>query len=81
MEAAEKIPGRRPCFVLVRSIWLPSNDFMLITQAAAAAGACAISWFCLSQSNLAMQVACCALLTWMGQWTILRVARAVEERA
>ena len=75
MRASEQ-PNRLTCFVVVRSIWVPSNGFANASALVAAAIACAATWAVAPR----WQLLCCSTGAWLLQWVIFRVARSAEER-
>lgn len=77
MHAAEQ-SDKFACFVMVRSMWLPSNAFMHSSRFAASAIAVALTWSLLRARSEG--AACCAMLALVVQWLVLRVACVAEER-
>ena len=75
MRASEQ-HNRLTCFVVVRSIWVPSNGFANASALVSAATACAATWIVAPR----WQLVCCSTGAWLLQWVIFRVARSAEER-
>ena len=80
MDAVENPRTRSPCFVMVRSIWLPSNEFLAAASAVAVAAAAAATTWCCSDCRAHAQALFATLAGGLVQWFILRGARAAEER-
>ena len=72
--------GSSACFVMVRSIWLPSNDFHRATSAMAGAVALGITssvgW---RSEGLHVQVMCCMACAWLAKYVACCGARYLED--
>ena len=79
MDAGEQRLGR--CFVMVRSIWLPTNALLLSSALAAAAGACGATWTLAAECSWIVQAMACTVSAWLLQWLLLHAARDWEDRA
>ena len=80
MQAAanETAADRSAFFVMVRSMWLPSNEFQAASSVAAAAVSCTI-FQVLSEQWSWHQLPCCALLTLLLEWLVLHAVRTAED--